>query len=232
MRIHVGPAQDRASETAPRCSARNMGSSSSGRSCPRARECGRRCGCCRRTKSMAAGPPPARSTCWRRSGQEPTKVLGTIHYGGNGRPTRTPARSTCFPTGAPSPTSISMRSSGSPALSAGRSTSASMPESRSGGARGKTDGGKGAKPASESELNPWPAPFDQPFYLDHERGGRRPVPGQSRQDDAVSGRMLVDYVRVYEKAGGYGRPAARRREAAFSKAVSPDSASQVNENPE
>ncbi|HTU20632.1 MAG TPA: glycoside hydrolase family 16 protein [Gemmataceae bacterium] len=28
---------------------------------------------------------------------------------------------------------------------------------------GKTDGGKGANPAKETDLHPWPAPFDQPF---------------------------------------------------------------------
>jgi len=73
----------------------------------------------------------------------------------------------------------------------------------------KVEGGKGAAPAKESELNPWPAPFDQPFYLllNVAVGGR--FPGNPDKATAFPVEMAVDYVRVYDRAGGYG--AARPR---------------------
>ncbi len=73
----------------------------------------------------------------------------------------------------------------------------------------KTDGTKGAKPANESELNSWPAPFDQPFYLvmNLAVGGR--FVGNPDQTTPFPAEMLVDYVRVYEKSGGYAAPKPR-----------------------
>lgn len=67
----------------------------------------------------------------------------------------------------------------------------------------KTDGGKGAKPAAENDLNPWPAPFDQPFYLimNVAVGGR--FLGRPNADTKFPAEMLVDFVRVYDKTAGY-----------------------------
>ena len=61
----------------------------------------------------------------------------------------------------------------------------------------KTDGNKGAKPAKEADLNPWPAPFDQPFYLimNLAVGGR--FLGNPDKTTAFPVEMQVDYVRVY-----------------------------------
>ena len=68
----------------------------------------------------------------------------------------------------------------------------------------KADGGKGAKPTKEADLNAWPAPFDQPFFLimNVAVGGR--FPGKPEKTTAFPVEMVVDYVRVYEKPGGYG----------------------------
>lgn len=73
----------------------------------------------------------------------------------------------------------------------------------------KVDGGKGAPPANESEVNPWPAPFDQPFYLvmNVAVGGR--FAGKPDKTTAFPAEMVVDYVRVYDKVGGYGPAGAR-----------------------
>jgi beta-glucanase (GH16 family) len=73
----------------------------------------------------------------------------------------------------------------------------------------KTDGTKGAKPANEADLNPWPAPFDQPFYLimNVAVGGR--FLGNPDQTTTFPVEMQVDYVRVYDKPGGYGKPGPR-----------------------
>jgi beta-glucanase (GH16 family) len=68
----------------------------------------------------------------------------------------------------------------------------------------KSDGAKGARPARESDLNPWPAPFDRPFYivLNLAVGGR--FLGNPDRTTPFPAVMVVDYVRVYDKVGGYG----------------------------
>jgi beta-glucanase (GH16 family) len=68
----------------------------------------------------------------------------------------------------------------------------------------KTRDGKGLVPKRPADINPWPAPFDQPFYLvmNVAVGGNFPgVPNAATQFPAE---MVVDYVRVYDRVGGYG----------------------------
>lgn len=69
----------------------------------------------------------------------------------------------------------------------------------------KTTGGQGAKPTAEADLNPWPAPFDQPFYLivNLAVGGR--FPGNPDRTTPFPAEMLLDYVRVYDRTDGYGK---------------------------
>ena len=143
-------------------------------------------------------------------GQEPTKVLGTLHFG-----SRWPANTEASKTlrlareAAPSPTSTSTRWNGSRAKSAGPSMASSIRPNRSGGAAARPDGGKGAKPASEADLNPWPAPFDQPFYLVMNLAVGGHFPGNPDKTTVFPAEMLVDYVRVYDKVGGYGKTKPR-----------------------
>jgi len=67
----------------------------------------------------------------------------------------------------------------------------------------KTEGANGVRPAKESDLNSWPAPFDQPFYLvmNVAVGGR--FVGKPDKTTVFPAEMVVDYVRAYEKVGGY-----------------------------
>jgi beta-glucanase (GH16 family) len=70
-------------------------------------------------------------------------------------------------------------------------------------------GGKGIVARSSADLNPWPAPFDQSFYIvmNVAVGGNFPgVPNQATQFPAE---LVVDYVRVYDRVGGYGATAPR-----------------------
>lgn len=69
----------------------------------------------------------------------------------------------------------------------------------------KTEAGKGANPLLESDLNPWPAPFDQPFYLIMNVAVGGKFLGKPDKTTAFPAEMVVDYVRVYEKVGGYGK---------------------------
>lgn len=70
-------------------------------------------------------------------------------------------------------------------------------------------GGQGLEAASESDLNPWPAPFDQPFYLLMNVAVGGNFPGHPNADTRFPAELVVDHVRVYDKVGGYG-PAAPR----------------------
>ncbi len=68
----------------------------------------------------------------------------------------------------------------------------------------RTHDGKGVIPHKEADVNIWPAPFDQPFYLlmNIAVGGNFPgVPAPQTQFPAE---LVIDYVRVYEKKVGYG----------------------------
>lgn len=63
--------------------------------------------------------------------------------------------------------------------------------------------------SGEADLNPWPAPFDRPFYLvmNVAVGGR--FPGKPDPTAVFPAEMVVDYVRVYEKVGGHGKTKPR-----------------------
>jgi beta-glucanase (GH16 family) len=74
---------------------------------------------------------------------------------------------------------------------------------------GKADGGKGLNPAREADLNPWPAPFDQPFYLVMNVAVGGKFPGKPDRATVFPAEMVVDYVRAYEKVGGYGKTKPR-----------------------
>src|SRR6185369_16900331 len=74
---------------------------------------------------------------------------------------------------------------------------------------GKTDRNQDAKPASEADLNPWPAPFDQPFYLVMNVAVGGKFLGNPDKTTQFPAEMVVDYVRVYEQVRAYG-PAGPR----------------------
>ena len=73
----------------------------------------------------------------------------------------------------------------------------------------KMDGDKGLKPTKEADLNPWPAPFDQPFYLVMNVAVGGKFLGNPDKTTVFPVEMLVDYVRVYDKVGGYGETKPR-----------------------
>jgi beta-glucanase (GH16 family) len=74
-----------------------------------------------------------------------------------------------------------------------------------------TDGPKGVQPVNESELNPWPAPFDQPFYITLNVAVGGQFLGNPDKTTVFPAEMVVDYVRVYDKIAGYEPPKPRGR---------------------
>ncbi len=137
-------------------------------------------------------------------GQEPGKVLGTLHYGARPPGNVHTGKDYVFPSGGTiddfhvyalqwEPGEIRWFVDGKEY----QRQSFWYSSKRSGG-------GNGAAAPEELELNPWPAPFDQPFFIimNLAVGGRFLGP----PDNATKfpAEMLVDYVRVYEKPAGYG----------------------------
>jgi beta-glucanase (GH16 family) len=66
--------------------------------------------------------------------------------------------------------------------------------------------GHGMVARKAADLNPWPAPFDQPFYLVMNVAVGGNFPGVPNPQTQFPAELVVDYVRVYEKVGGYGPP--------------------------
>ena len=68
----------------------------------------------------------------------------------------------------------------------------------------KTRDGAGLEATRASDLNAWPAPFDQPFYLLMNVAVGGNFPGAPNPETRFPAELVVDYVRVYDKVGGYG----------------------------
>lgn len=66
-------------------------------------------------------------------------------------------------------------------------------------------GGAAAAPADSSQVAPWPAPFDKPFYLVMNLAVGGNFLGNPDATTPFPGEMVVDYVRVYARRGGSGR---------------------------
>jgi beta-glucanase (GH16 family) len=74
---------------------------------------------------------------------------------------------------------------------------------------GRQDPDKGSSPAVEKDLAPWPAPFDQPFYLVMNVAVGGNFLGNPDKTTVFPAEMLVDFVRVYDKKDGYGKARPR-----------------------
>ncbi|MBU6258374.1 MAG: glycoside hydrolase family 16 protein [Burkholderiales bacterium] len=77
----------------------------------------------------------------------------------------------------------------------------------------RTRDGHGLQPRRAAELNPWPAPFDRPFYILMNVAVGGNFPGAPNEQTRFPAELVVDYVRVYDKVGGYGdvKPIGRGR---------------------
>jgi beta-glucanase (GH16 family) len=66
--------------------------------------------------------------------------------------------------------------------------------------------GKGVIARRKADLNAWPAPFDQPFYLVMNVAVGGNFPGVPSAQTRFPAELMVDHVRVYDKVGGYADP--------------------------
>jgi beta-glucanase (GH16 family) len=69
--------------------------------------------------------------------------------------------------------------------------------------------GEGIEAKKPEHINPWPAPFDQPFYLIMNVAVGGNFPGAPNSATHFPAELVIDYVRVYDKVGGYGAPKPR-----------------------
>lgn len=73
----------------------------------------------------------------------------------------------------------------------------------------KNKEGVGIEAGKNSDINPWPAPFDQPFYLIMNIAVGGNFPGHPNPETKFPAELVIDYVRVYDKVGGYGEAKPR-----------------------
>lgn len=138
-------------------------------------------------------------------GQEPTKVLGTLHFGSSWPANAHAERNYQLPDGGTiadfhlytlewEPGEMRWLVDGKLYATQSFWWSSSRREQ-----------GRGAAPAGEADLNPWPAPFDQPFFLVMNVAVGGKFLGNPDQTTMFPAEMVVDYVRVYDRPQGYGK---------------------------
>lgn len=139
-------------------------------------------------------------------GQEPGKVLGTLHYGGRWPQNAHSGKDFVFPEGQSIADFHTYAVEWEPGeirwLVDGQVyQTQDFWWSTSGVQTAGPNSGQGMKPQGESDLNPWPAPFDQPFYLVMNVAVGGNFLGPPDDSTKFPAEMVVDYVRVYEKVG-------------------------------
>jgi beta-glucanase (GH16 family) len=135
-------------------------------------------------------------------GQDPTRVLGTLHFGSRWPANTEASHTTVLPNGGTIADWHVYAVEWDPGefrwyLDGKRFAAQSFWWSS-----GRTAGANGAPPAGPTDVQPWPAPFDQPFYLVMNLAVGGKFPGNPDRGTPFPAEMQVDYVRAYERVGG------------------------------
>jgi beta-glucanase (GH16 family) len=142
-------------------------------------------------------------------GQEPSKILGTIHFGGRWPANAHASTDYVFPNGGTIAEFHTYAVEWDPGEIRWLVDGNEYARQTSWWSSGKTEKNQGAKPANEGELNPWPAPFDRPFYLVMNLAIGGKFLGNPDATTVFPAEMLVDYVRVYDREAVYGEAKPR-----------------------
>lgn len=147
-------------------------------------------------------------------GQQPDRVLGTLHYGSRWPAHVHSSREFVFPDGGTIADFHIYTFEWEPGRMRWSVDGYTYATQTFWWSCSEINGKQGRAPADESEIHPWPAPFDQPFYviLNLAVGGR--FPGAPDASTPFPAEMIIDYVRVYKKTGGPG-PLHPRTEKTF-----------------
>jgi beta-glucanase (GH16 family) len=137
-------------------------------------------------------------------GQEPHKILGTLHYGSRWPENKHSGAEFVLPVGGTVADYHLYALEWEPGIFRWFVDGQQYAEQSFWWSSSRTAEGRGVLPRTEADLNPWPAPFDQPFYLimNLAVGGR--FPGEPNPQTPFPAEMLIDYVRVYERPRGPG----------------------------
>jgi beta-glucanase (GH16 family) len=136
-------------------------------------------------------------------GQEPNKVLGTLHYGSKWPANVHTGKDFIFPNGSIADFHV-YALEWEPGEIRWLVDDQVYQTQNFWWSCSDTDGPKGVDPVNESELNPWPAPFDHPFYLILNVAVGGNFLGKPDASTAFPVEMVLDYVRVFDKVDGYG----------------------------
>ena len=142
-------------------------------------------------------------------GQEPSQILGTLHFGGKWPANTEVSHTYTLPDGGTIADFHDYALEWDPGEIRWYVDGQQFATQAFWWSSDKTDRNEGAKPASEAELNPWPAPFDRPFYLVMNVAVGGKFLGNPDKTTQFPAEMVVDYVRVYEQVRAYG-PAGPR----------------------
>lgn len=142
-------------------------------------------------------------------GQSPTRVDGTLHYGARWQANTSSGNSYVFPAGESIADFHLYALEWEPGEIRWLVDDKLYARQAFWWSSSRVNGVKGIAPERESDLNPWPAPFDQPFYLIINLAIGGDYLGNPDKTTPFPAEMLVDYVRVYDKVGGYASPKPR-----------------------
>jgi|SRR5581483_11641986 len=129
-------------------------------------------------------------------GDDPGTVLGTIHYGGRWpHNTHSNGPEYHFPAGQSAASDFHLYAVDWTTNAIKWSVDGHVYETQ-------THWWSASNPADLSQRNPFPAPFDQPFYIIMNLAVGGDFDGDPDAGTAFPGEMVVDYVRVYQETGG------------------------------
>ncbi len=132
-------------------------------------------------------------------GQTPGTVLGTLHYGARWPHNTFTSRDYVLPRGGSIADFHVYALEWEPGRIRWLVDGEVTQEQRFWWSSSRQAGGQGAKPTSEAELNRWPAPFDQRFYLVMNLAVGGNFLGSPDATTPFPGEMAVDWVRVYRR---------------------------------
>lgn len=142
-------------------------------------------------------------------GREPTKVLGTLHYGSRWPANAHTSKDYVFPKGETIADFHVYALEWEPGVMRWSVDGRTYATQDFWWSSSRAEAGKGLRPTRAADLNPWPAPFDQPFIVMMNLAVGGKFGGNPDRTTTFPAVMEIDYVRVHARPGGPGRPRPR-----------------------
>jgi len=136
-------------------------------------------------------------------GQEPTKIHGTIHFGSRWPANASASEAYQLPRGQTIADYHTYEIQWEPGEIRWYCDGKLYSTQNSWWSTSLLNGTQGRKPTKPSDINPWPAPFDKPFFfvVNVAVGGN--FAGAPAASTPFPASMQIDYIRVYEPVAGF-----------------------------